>query len=144
MRVQRNEPRDARHTLRPAHARTGGQAGSAGRPARQHSEIHRCCGLAKRLAAHHYQVTLSDIAAATRRSRRVARARHVAIYLAHVALGLPLAEVAAEFSRDRTTAGYACRVVEDARDDPAFDAAVAELELCAAALLELEHDGAAP
>jgi chromosomal replication initiation ATPase DnaA len=90
----------------------------------------------RRIAARHYEVPLADITARSRRSRRASRARHVAIYLAHVALGLPLGAVAADFRRDRTTAEYACRVVEDARDDPAFDAALAGLELSAGVLIE--------
>jgi hypothetical protein len=50
------------------------------------------------------------------------------MYLAHVAGGLPLAEVGRLFKRDRTTVAHACAVVEDRRDDPAFDRALAILE----------------
>jgi chromosomal replication initiation ATPase DnaA len=32
------------------------------------------------------------------------------------------------FGRDRTTVGHACQVVEDRRDEPAFDEFVAALE----------------
>lgn len=71
-----------------------------------------------------------EIAARTRSSQAATRARHIAIYLAHVTLEWPLARVAAAFGRDRTTASNAVRVVEDLRDDPGIDARLAELEAC--------------
>ena len=50
-----------------------------------------------------------------------ARARHIAIYLTHVAFGMSLARVARAFGRDRSTVAYACHLVEDKRDDRDFD-----------------------
>lgn len=50
-----------------------------------------------------------------------ARARHIAIYLTHVALGMSLARVARAFGRDRSTVAYACHLIEDRRDDSDFD-----------------------
>jgi hypothetical protein len=97
------------------------------------------CDVAVRLAAAQYELPRAEVAARRRGSRRASRARHVAIYLAHVSLGLPLGAVAEEIGRDRSTAAYACRVVEDARDDPAFDAALAGLEMTAGVLIELGH-----
>lgn len=61
------------------------------------------------------------------------------MYLAHVIYGLSLVGVGVGFGRDRTTVAYACHMVEDARDDPAFDAALAGLEISAAILLDLER-----
>lgn len=61
----------------------------------------------------------------TRGPARNAFRRQVAIYLAHVDLGLPYKVLAALFGRDRTTVAYACSVIEDRRDRPAFDAAAA-------------------
>ncbi|MBA5779053.1 chromosomal replication initiator DnaA [Stappia sp. F7233] len=58
----------------------------------------------------------------------VAQARQVAMYLAHVVLGMSLTDVGRRFGRDRTTAAYACRLVEDKRDDPAFDLLTTSLE----------------
>jgi hypothetical protein len=90
------------------------------------------CAIAGRLAAAHYEVKLGELHARTRGSRRAVRARRVAIYLAHVAYGLDLGLVAVNFGRSRRAAAAACLVIEDARDEPAFDAALAGLELCAA------------
>ncbi len=59
----------------------------------------------------------------------VSFARHTSMYLAHVALSFSLNEVGIAFKRDRTTVVYACRMVEDERDDPAFDAMLDTLEI---------------
>ena len=94
------------------------------------------CGIAARLSATHFELSQAELVAAPRGSRRISRARHVAIYLAHVTLGLPLVLVASRFRRDRSTAAYACRLVEDLRERPAFDAALAALEIAAKAVTE--------
>lgn len=75
-----------------------------------------------------FEVEVSDLHGETRGSRRAAFARQVAMYLAHVALGLSLTEVGAIFSRDRTTVAHACAMIEDERDDPVFDARLEQLE----------------
>jgi chromosomal replication initiation ATPase DnaA len=63
-----------------------------------------------------------------RRSAPIAFARQNAMYLTHVAFGLSFTAVGRAFGRDRTTAAHACRVVEERRTDPAFDARMALLE----------------
>lgn len=60
--------------------------------------------------------------------RPVARARQVAMYLAHVGFGLSLTRVGICFGRDRTTVRHACALIEDGRDDPALELALAALE----------------
>ncbi len=95
------------------------------------------CRFAARLSAGCFGVSPAEIAAPTRGSRRVTRARHLAIYLAHVSFGLPLTMVATSFARDRSTAAYACRKIEDQRDAPAFDAALNDLERVTRILLGL-------
>ena len=64
----------------------------------------------------------------TRGPAAVARARQVAMYLAHVGCGLTLTEVGQLFERDRTTAKHACAVIEENRDEPRFDRALDLLE----------------
>jgi hypothetical protein len=56
------------------------------------------------------------------------------MYLAHVTFGLNYAEVGRAFGRDRTTAAYACRLIEERRDDPAVDAVLGSLESACSAL----------
>lgn len=75
-------------------------------------------------------VSAADIAAHGRVSKAAARARQMAIYLAHVSFHWTLARVAFAFSRDRTTCGHACSRVEEMREDPAFDARMLALEAC--------------
>ena len=69
-----------------------------------------------------------DIAGRARGDAAVSHARQTAMYLAHTAFGWPLARVGLAFGRDRTTAGHACGLIEDQRDDPGFDARLNALE----------------
>nr|WP_245312350.1 helix-turn-helix domain-containing protein [Rhizobium sp. R693] len=62
------------------------------------------------------------------RRRTFCHIRQIAMYVCHVALQIPLYEIGGAFGRDRTTVGHACHVVEDRRDDPAFDEFVAAVE----------------
>jgi chromosomal replication initiation ATPase DnaA len=64
----------------------------------------------------------------TRGRSRVAFARQVAMYLAHVSFGMTLTTVGQAFGRDRTTVAHACALVEDARDDPEIDRTLELLE----------------
>ena len=64
-----------------------------------------------------------------KRSRAgVCEARKTAMYLTHIVFGLTHSEVGRVFRRDRTTASHACRVIEDRRDDPDFDAKLQVIE----------------
>jgi chromosomal replication initiation ATPase DnaA len=65
-----------------------------------------------------------------RRRPDAARARQMAMYLAHVGLGWPLQRVGAAFGRDRSTAGFACDLIEDLREAEGFDARLDQLEAC--------------
>ena len=65
-----------------------------------------------------------------------ARARQLAMYLAHVVLGQSLTAIGNAFGRDRTTVSYACGLIEDMRDDRQFDDEVTRLE----SILETEGD----
>lgn len=63
-----------------------------------------------------------------RGTNQVALTRQVAMYLAHVAFGLSLQRVGFAFARDRSTVAHACHLIEDRRDDPAFDNLLDQLE----------------
>lgn len=75
-----------------------------------------------------FGVGRDDLRAETRGRHKVALARQAGMYLARVALGMTLSSAALLFGRDRTTASYACRVIEDLRDDPGFDALLHAME----------------
>ncbi|MDG2530013.1 helix-turn-helix domain-containing protein [Caulobacter endophyticus] len=71
-----------------------------------------------------------DITSDKRTHKSAARARQIAIYLAHVIFHWPLTRVAFAFGRDRTTCAHACHRIEDLREDRVFDARMAALEAC--------------
>ncbi|MFG1296205.1 MULTISPECIES: helix-turn-helix domain-containing protein [Xanthobacter] len=75
-------------------------------------------------------VAVETLLALRRSQAPVAAARQLAMYLAHVVLGLSQTDVARAFGRDRTTVAHACRRIEDQRDRAAFDRRVAQLEAC--------------
>ncbi len=64
---------------------------------------------------------------------KTARARQLAIYLQHVAIGSTVTTCARLFRRDRATIRHACARIEDARDDAGFDVALSRLETAAEA-----------
>ena len=106
------------------------------------TDFHRTAdglGVTQILVAHVYGVSLDALLAATRKGRRAAEARQVAMYLAHVVLRMNLAAVARNFRRDRTTARHACRRVEEMREDPECDRLLARLEML---LRDAAHAGA--
>jgi hypothetical protein len=75
---------------------------------------------------------------------RAKLARQVAMYLAHVAMEMSLARVAAAFGRDRSTVAHACHRMEDRRDDAGFDVFIAGLEDAARAAVEPGVNGETP
>ncbi len=81
-----------------------------------------------RLVARERKVPVRQLLANSRRRAGVARARQLAMYLAHVVLSHSLTSVGEAFGRDRTTVSHACALIEDMRDDPRFDADVSRLE----------------
>lgn len=87
------------------------------------------------IAATLFNVSSKEMRRPGRAPLPVARVRQVAMYVAHVALGLTMGEVGRGFGRDRTTVLHACQVVEDLRDDAEFDRIVASTERIAAIAL---------
>lgn len=90
--------------------------------------IRSACRVVRQLVAELLALS-SDRVLRRRNSRRAAiHVRQIAMYVCHVALQISFADIGAAFGRDRTTVGYACTVVEDRRDDRAFDDFVATVE----------------
>ena len=85
-------------------------------------------GMLEQAVLRVFMVASSDLWSQTRGRPRVAFARQVAMYLAHVAWGLSLTEVGLVFARDRTTVAHACGLIEDCRDDPVLDRSLDLLE----------------
>ena len=88
-----------------------------------------------------FGVAHEDLRRSTRGRAKVALARQVAMYLAHVGCGLTLTETGRLFGRDRTTVAHACGVIEDRRDDPLFDRALDLLEWAVPALTRARSAG---
>jgi hypothetical protein len=96
-----------------------------------HDDTARICWLLEAATAAAFAVPVDELRAPSRRAPAVAFARQSAMYLAHVVLGLRYSEIGRLFRRDRTTAAYACQLIEDRRDDPAIDRVLHTLEgLC--------------
>ena len=75
-------------------------------------------------------VPAREIASPTRARAPAARARQMAMDLAHVGYAWPMSRVAVAFGRDRTTASHACHRIEDMRDDAQFDEQLSAMEAC--------------
>jgi len=75
-----------------------------------------------------FGVTADELAFGSRGSQRASLARQVAMYLCHVGFALSFEGIGQLFHRDRTTVAYACRVIEERREDVWFDRRIAALE----------------
>lgn len=75
-----------------------------------------------------FGVELEALAQVSRGVARIALARQVAMYIAHVGCGLTMKQAGELFGRDRTTVAHACLTIENRRDDPMFDRALDLLE----------------
>ncbi len=62
------------------------------------------------------------------RAKRYARARRLALHLAHVGLGVSLSRASTALARHRAAARRACALTEDARDSLRWDRALDGLE----------------
>jgi chromosomal replication initiation ATPase DnaA len=113
---------------------------------RRRPELPKISLLCAAAAASVYAVDMRELAAPTRGRASVAAARGLAVYLQHVVFGASLSACGRAFGRDRASVRHACARVEDRRDDPRFDRAVARLETALAAelrvLASLSHSNA--
>lgn len=87
------------------------------------------------IAATLFNVPSKDIRQPGRAPLPVSRIRQVAMYVAHVVLGLSMGEVGRGFGRDRKTVQHACHMIENMRDDADFDQVVGRTERIAAIAL---------
>ncbi|MQB08705.1 DNA replication protein [Agrobacterium sp. ICMP 6402] len=111
-------------------------------PAAGREEISRICRLVRQLTAEMVQLTGERLAGprlSGHRDRRRSEChiRQIAMYVCHVQLGIAMSDIGPCFGRDRTTVGHACQVVEDRRDEPAFDEFVAMLERLAGSIFNV-------
>lgn len=83
-------------------------------------------------AAFEPELSLSPMA----RRRPRCHMRQIAMYLSHVVLSVPYGTIAVAFGRDRSTVAHSCAVVEDRRDDKAYDRFVERCERCVNAVFQ--------
>jgi hypothetical protein len=87
-----------------------------------------------------FGVEHAALARRTRGARRIALARQVAMYVAHVNCGLTLTDVGRLFGRDRTTVAHACLSIEMRRDEQLFDRVLDLLGWAAPAIVRRPHN----
>lgn len=100
------------------------------------------CRVAVDIVSAFMGVSAADILSERRSLAPIARARHVAMYLAHVVFQLSLNAVARGFGRDRTSVSYAVGRIEDERDDHRFDLLLNRMESLAQSCRRLAVPGA--
>ena len=93
------------------------------------------------IASAMFNVSGRELRKPGRSALPVSRVRQIAMYAAHVTLGLNMTDVGTGFGRDRTTVMHACHVIEDMRDDKEFDTIVASFERVAGAALKYRGVG---
>jgi hypothetical protein len=92
------------------------------------SELRALRVIIEQTAAHAFDIEPELLSFPSRGRARIALARQAAMYVAHVGLSLSLTQVGQLFDRDRTTVAHACAIVEQRRDDVAFDRAITLVE----------------
>ncbi len=97
---------------------------------REHDRVYMEIAVA--MTAGLLDATVEDVTG-DGRSARTVLARQVAMYVAAVGFGMSYSRVGAALGRDRSTVAHAIRIIEDRREDPAFDEWLNALELTAAA-----------
>lgn len=91
-------------------------------------EAQRKAAIVRDIVAHLYQVRPGELTSTRREAAPAPEARHVAMYLGHVVLGLSFRELGGYFGRDRSTVAHACRSIEHRRDNREFDDMIRRLE----------------
>ena len=99
---------------------------------RQERCLEICEGMID-LTAALFNVCSKELRKSGRTAAGVGRVRQIAMYVAHVSLGLTMNEIGRGFGRDRTTVLHACHLIEDMRDDIDFDRIVQTAERVAIA-----------
>jgi hypothetical protein len=65
--------------------------------------------------------------------------RQIAMYLCHVVLQISQSDIALAFGRNRSTVSHACHIVEDRRDEQAFDDFISAVERMLIAVFALSE-----
>lgn len=71
--------------------------------------------------------------------RDLCHTRQISMYVCHVVLQISQTDIALAFGRDRSTVSHACHVVEDRRDEQAFDDFISAVERMVIAVFALSE-----
>ena len=92
------------------------------------------CGVVSRITGEMALLVAERILHRRDRRRMMWHIRQIAMYVCHVALQIPMGDIADAFGRSRSTVAYSIRIVEDRRDDKAYDGFVGAVERMAIAI----------
>jgi chromosomal replication initiation ATPase DnaA len=98
------------------------------RPKNRQVHDAACCRIVEAATCNAFRIATADVRSLQRCKQTIAHTRQVAMYLAHVGLGLSLTASGRGLGRDRTTVRHACTAVEDARDNARLDQVMGVLE----------------
>lgn len=102
-------------------------------------DLATLCGGVRVVVSEMHGMAAGGIVAVGRHRRRsLCHVRQIAMYVCHVVLQLSMTDIADAYGRDRTTVGHACKVIEDLRDDRAYDEFVSSIERVIEAVFELK------
>ena len=100
---------------------------------RKGRRLVRRCGGVRVVVGEMYTLSCGEMPAVDRR-RVLCHLQQIAMYVCHVGLRLPLSDIAVAYGRDRSTVAHACKVIEDRRDNRAYDEFISAVERVVAAL----------
>jgi len=90
--------------------------------------IRTVCRIAQKITAEMVMITGSRMLERRDRRRMLCHVRQISMYACHTALQLSQQDIACGFGRHRSTVAHACMIVEQRRDDAAFDDFVSAIE----------------
>ncbi len=107
---------------------------------REAATTKEICRAVSRLTAEMVFVAGGNVPSRRELRRHSIHIRQMSMYICYVTLGMRQVLIGEGFGRDRSTVAHACAVVEDRRDDAAYDAFVASVERATASVFVFETE----
>lgn len=105
------------------------------------SSLHATCRIVSRMTGEMSALVSERTLHRRDRRRTMWHVRQIAMYVCHVALQIPIPDIADAFGRDRSTVSYSLRIVEGRRDDKAYDDFVDAVERLVASVFAVAEAG---
>ena len=112
------------------------------RPPPAPPSVRIVCGIVTRITSEMVMVAGSRVLERRDKRRMLCHVRQISMYVCHTTLQITQQDISSAFGRHRATVSHACAIVEDRRDDPAFDDFVGAVERTAAAVFRFTEEGA--